>query len=369
VIRGKLLFIVPCILGWPVSASSQQNVSVNIKTLGSVPEVPGLYDCVWHLEKEPYSQARVQSCLQSIAATKYFIHTEIKTRSLDNGRLQVTFLLKSPSLRVRAFTIDLGDSESSRLKAWLQHDPNAIRVGSDYDRRKEVATKTGIERYYAAQGISVGVSSTVDLDYPAHSAKVVMNVYKGPTKPEEPVFPPYGTLCPDRVGALGGNDFDEWVPASLVRQIVKLRNIGSCFSEDTLNADRRALIDSELFTDVTVSAEGPPASRSISLKLRGKPIKVVKVEASRFGLHGGETFDRVAELPLKAGDVYQREKGELSIKMLQGEFKAPGEELVVSERDELTQEHLLIVHFDVLSFPKDQLSINGLVAQDSGTGF
>jgi outer membrane protein assembly factor BamA len=366
--RGKLQFILSCILCWPVSASSQENVSVNIKTFGSVPEVPGLYDCVWQLEKVPYTEARGQSCLQSITATNYFSHTEIRTRALHKGRLQVTFILKSPSLRVRAFTIGADDSDSEKLHAWLQHDPLTIRVGSAYERRKEVATKVGIERYYAAQGISVGVFSAVDLDYAAGSAALTMNVYKGSTKPEEPILPPYGTLCPDRVVALGGSDFDEWVPVPLVRRIVKLQNIGSCFSEDILNADRQALIDSGLFTNVTVSAEGSPGSRLISLKLRGKRITVAKVEVSRFGLHMGETFEKTAELPLKAGDVYQREKAELSINMLQEAFNAPDAEMVVSEREQLRDDHLLVVHFEVLSYPKDQLSINGHPVRASATG-
>ena len=54
-----------------------------------------------------------------------------------------------------------------------------------------------------------------------------------------------------------------------------------------------------------------------------------------------------------------RSKAEEYGKLLQQFFKAAGQQVVVSEHEELTPDHLLLVSFDVLAYPNDQLLING----------
>ena len=140
---------------------------------------------------------------------------------------------------------------------------------------------------------------------------------------------------------------------------MKLRVVGDCFSEDTLNSDRRALEELGIFTHISLSYTGPIQSRQISLALQSAPIRVGDVLIKKFGLPVEEASLQTLDLPLKAGPVYERANAEESLKKLQSYFQSQETQVEVSEFDELTTDHLLEVCFEVLSFPKDRIIING----------
>ncbi len=359
-------FILSCLFGLPMLAECQQPPIVQIRTEGSVPEVPGLYDCITQLGRAAYSPKNAQACLQAISETKYFTRAELKTRRLKNKRLELTFFLEAPTAIIRHFEIDTGDPEKNKLLAWLRLNPDNVHEGIPYSRSAEIATKIGIERYYSAQGLKVGVSSVVDLDYASHSARLAFSVTMGPKVPPEPVLPPYGSLCKDSVGAIDWSDFNQYVPIPLVQEVTKLNNVGACFSDEALNSDRRALEQLGIFSDVLLSYTGPVGFRQISLGLRSKPISVSAVSIREFGKSTDATSGQPPDLPLKAGAVYERANANASVKILELFFHAPDVQVAVSERDELTPDHVLVVYFEILFSPTDRLVINGHTVWPSG---
>jgi hypothetical protein len=69
------------------------------------------------------------------------------------------------------------------------------------------------------------------------------------------------------------------------------------------------------------------------------------------------------------GGPYNRGLAKASLEILESFYRVPGQQIKVSEQDELTADRKLIVRFDVISYPDDVLFIDGrqITPQSSAT--
>jgi hypothetical protein len=355
----KVLLSMICSIGVSGPAFWQQAVVVQIETSGSAMEVPRLLTCIAELKKFPYSADKTHACAGTLRSSGYF--TRVGTK-VNATKTRVTFYLESPRLTVDALDYS-GDVERDKVTEWVGRNPNTLRVGQPYTQSSAISTWKAVEMYYATQGWGVGVSTTIHLDYHAKTAKLDLHVIKGPAEPAVPVPPPYGDLCQDRVGALNWSDFDENVPVGLVREKVKLHTAISCFSEQDAESDKQVLKALGIFTTIDLTYTGPESAREVSLKLRARPISVEKIEIRRFGLSQNRDFD-VTGLPLSGGSSYTRSQSEECRRLLESSFAAANTEVVVYENDELTETGRLIVVFNVVAYPQNQLFVDGRQVAD-----
>jgi hypothetical protein len=352
-------FLLALALGMPTSVFSEQISAISVKTTGSVPEVPGLYDCIWNLKGQDYSPQKLETCAQSISQTKYFASVRTKKRFLGNDKISVRFLLESRKLPIRELRIEADPSDQDRIQSWLTEDSNTLREGQTYERWREVETKNEVAMYFRSKGRQVGVSSIVRLDYIAGSSSVIFRVTEGPHIPSEPVSLLHQNKCRNVVGALDWSDIDQYTPIPLLEDMVSLRSSGVCFSSDAIPSDKSALEESGLFESVTLTSSGDPHRPQITLKLRTKRLTIGKIQLRFFGLSEEEGSRGTPPIPLRLGDVYVRAAAAKCEDILKKTFPAPEKIVDISEREEVTSDHLLNVYFDVFRYPRDQLIING----------
>lgn len=338
-------------------ASSEEEILSGVEFTGSVPGVPHLYDCIRNLKNSPQAEAEAQECLQSILSTGYFDAGSVEKKRSGAGKLVLLFHLSAPSATLRSMKIQVAEMDREPLERWLKKNPRNLQVGDIYEPGRDFATRDGIERFYLGRGRAVGISSTVRLDYAARTAELAYVVSEGPRTPPQPELPPYEDTCQDSVGALDWSDLDQYVPIPLVRDMVSLRDLGACFSKNALDADRKALENSQLFDTVKLTFSGPPADRQISLSLRGKRLVVSRVEVRFFGMDEMKKFS--AELPLKARQIYVRKQALESVQKLKMLYSTHDLQSEVFEHVDVSSDRSLNVTFEVLVYPRDQIWING----------
>ena len=61
----------------------------------------------------------------------------------ERDRVELTFVLESPPLRVRQVKLELNGGDADTIRAWLRKNPNTLAEGDIYTRQKEVATRVG----------------------------------------------------------------------------------------------------------------------------------------------------------------------------------------------------------------------------------
>jgi hypothetical protein len=345
-----------------LTVSGQERVRADLEPIGSVPPIPGLYDCVHRLDGKPYTEQTkdlARACLSHILATNYFELGKIKENLSNEGVPVFTFVLKAPPLVVVKMELQTDTEDRQKLEEWLSKDENNLHLGAAYGPLKELATKAIIRQYFLSLGRAVGVSSSIELDYATRTSSLKFAVTEGPRVATEPVVPPYGNPCDDGIMALDWSNVDQYVAIPLVRDLVKIRDAGSCFSKEAVLADRVALEQSALFKGVKVMFSGPPGYRQVSFRLRGKPLTVDAITVRGYGLLDRFPDGSKINLPLKQGQVYTSKLAEESQGELARLYSRPGWRIEVFEHDEVCSGQQLCVTFGVLAFGDDELLING----------
>ncbi len=351
--------LIAVVLGTPLPAFSQEISAVVVKKSGSVPEVPGLYACIWRLKGESYVEQTVDRCVQSISKTKYFTNVKAKAHSSGDNKVALTFVLDAPKLTVREIQFRSDPGDLPALKAWVAEDPDTLHEGQSYDRSKETETKNQISAYFQSQGRIVGVTSAVRLDYAGRSSRVEFDIAEGPRGPSNPVLPaPHDRKCPDVVAAMDWSDLNQYTPIPLLERMIILNAVGTCFSNETLMTDQSTLQQSGLFDSATLTASSDSHRPQITLRASSKPLTIGQVRL-RFFPPGDKGDEQVPQLPLKVGATYLRANAETTKHLLQKAFRAPGKKADIFENDSLEPDHTLTVVFDVLRYPEDELFING----------
>lgn len=359
--RDSILFPLVLVLGASLFAARQpeQIAVASVEAKGSIPEVAGLFDCIYEQDGKPYRERNARSCLQSVLSTQYFENGRIKLATLGGNKVNVKYVLRAKLLRIDSVSWEAPENDRNNIQAWLARKSRPFGVGNYYDRGREVETTAAIEQYYRSLGVVARVTTLAQFDYKARKADLTFRVTIGPHLPQDPLVPPYAPECVETVGGLDWSDVDDRTPIPLVEAMIILRSSGACFSFEKLRRDEETLRNSQLFQRVDLSRIASGENRQTSLHLRAKPIPVRNVSLKHYGLSHEGDCDINPEMALRKGEPYSRAQATRIKEYLKIACHRPGAKIDVYEEDMLPEELELSVFFHVVAYPEDELFIDG----------
>lgn len=345
----------------PCCASSQpkrENCWPSLKGRGSLPPIPGLYDCLDELGAKPYDPAAAKACLDSILSSGYFKSGHIVKRE-GNGTVFLDFVLTAPALRITKVEYrGIDETLRGRLADWLGKTGDPFQVGNAYTEKRDNRTGQILYMFFWDLGREVGVTLDPTLDYRKGTAKVSYTVTPGPEMTPMRGLPPYRDACPTPVSSFSMTDIDEYAPVETIERLTKTHPWG-CFDAATVAQDDQNLKRSGLFKSATLEATKDGDGREIQWHIRGKKLKVADIQIMGYGRFQGRMFELPAKLPLEPGDIYRRSDAEADLRILQRQLQKPNETALVFQGDRTLQHDEVKVTFNVLSYDDDIVTVNG----------
>jgi hypothetical protein len=339
-----------------------KKISALLTTEDSVPPVWGQYKCVHELDGKLFSDEQINDCATRLRANPYLRDVTIHTTELADTWV-VEFVLRGEALVLDEFTIETFDHKQVDILKLLSVNDKNLHVGGIYSPDAEASAYEAIRQFYRARGRLVGVVPKVRLDYKKRVAKVDFQVILGPTILADPLVPPYGDACADRMTVIDWWASDDGVPVELVQSGLALGPPFACFSEELAQRDRDYLSTMKILSSSSVEYSGSVGNRRIHYKLEAKPLKVEQINVRGFGelpSNLGTSEPNLNDsLSLKVGEVYSRAAARNTVEYLKKQFSHDGKWTDVTVDEELLSADSLRVTFSVLVFPLQTVIVDG----------
>jgi len=353
----RLAFII--LVGLDLYGQEENRVSVDIEEHGSIPPVSEWFACLRKLDGQPtYDPAQGDKCLKEILSHKYIKSGRIEFATSKVLSKLVIFVLESPSLKMTNIDYGIRKELKSEFQDYVMGNNLFPLLGDTYDYRDEGNNASRIGNFFESKGIMIGVSKRVDLDYRRGIASLTYRVWDGPDGPVRPLL----SECDVRITYFSLLDLDDFTPQDLILKSTRTRD-GLCYSESLTRTDEEILKNMKIFSDVHYSIDGVGSKRSISLHSRTNPLLVSDVSIDGYGLTSTGDIQKesseLPHLPLKASQVYHYSDAVVSRKLLEAYFKTDVVKARVFEDDELLPDSTLRVTYHVLTWPPDELYIDG----------
>ncbi len=350
------------LLGVCSYSQDKMATSVDVETHGSVPPVMQWYHCVGELDgKQSYDAARGEKCLKEILGHGYFKSGKIKFEPSSVVSKLVIFVLDSPSLKLTKIDYGIRKELESEFRDYTDSNNLFPRIGGIYDYRDEGGNESRIGNFFRSKGIMVGVSKRIDLDYRTRTASLTYKIWEGPDGPVQPLL----TDCKDgpRITYFSLLDVDDLTPLNLILKSTHTRD-GECFSELAIRFDEQYLRNLNIFSELNYAVRnGNGSGRGVSIHARTNGLMVSDVSIDGFGLTSTGSIPQnqnsFPKLPLQAPQRYRYSDAERSRGLLQEYFQKNSDHAQVFEDDELGLNQSLKVTYHILTWPPDELYIDG----------
>lgn len=341
-------------------AQESKDVRVDSENHGSVPPVSDWYACLRKLNGlQSYDPTEGERCLTAILSHGHFKSGHIRISSTAYGPL-VIFVLESPPLRLTQIDYGIRKELKRDFEDYLASTPFVPQVGQIYDFRNELSAASRIEQFFAAEGFQVAISKKVDLNYKNGTASIAYRAWEGPEIASVPL--PRPSDCEVAIGNFSMLDVDDFAPLELILHSTRM-HLFSCYSERAIKEDEESLKNMKIFTDIKYSVDGSGDRRSVSLHARAKPLVVTSVLIDGFGLISTldleKQFGKAPNLPVQMDHIYHQSEGRGSVELLGNHFKSKDIKALVFEDDQIGPDSTLKVTFHVLTYPVDELYIDG----------
>jgi hypothetical protein len=338
-------------------AQSDRRRSTFLDDRGSVPPIPQWFACVRQLKEEEFDKAKSKACLDSI-----LLHPQIQKGrfSLKHYREVdlLTFRVQSPNLYLTDFDIEIPQEERVKVQGFLSLNGNGLQLGQPYESHRETSTWNVVNMFLRSQGRRAGISRTVRLDYDTKTAQVAFKIWDGPPGVAEPLVPPFVKPCEIMNAFFDWSDVDDLSPVDFVKRQMKTKWCG-CFSEADVRDDLAKLQGMKFLKEANISVSGSGVQRQISVRLRGNPIRIAKVEVRGYGLFDGLSETDVPPLPLQEGDVYSLSATTALRDSLAKWFAKEGRRVKAYSDVQFNNKGEAALEFSVLGYPDDMVYING----------
>jgi hypothetical protein len=259
---------------------------------------------------------------------------------------------------VRKIEFVVHDPVKDRMLQWIKNTGQIVEAGDDYRDVRDERTADLIGMYFADMGRRAGVMRTVDLNYRTGTADLTYRITIGPDMVPMRAMPPFNPECNVPISSFNASDVDDYVPLNLVDKMTRTHAFG-CFDTGMIASDQQWLRTSNLFREASFDVQDQDHAKDVSLHLRGKPFKVKEVHIVGYGLFSDNTFPNDTGLPLKAGDTYHRSAAHSTREYLKGKYARANKVVDVFEDDQLTDDKVLVVTFQVLGYEQSQVLVNG----------
>jgi len=338
-------------------AQSKPELGVSVVKRGSVPPIPDWFDCARKLNEKPYDKIQAQACLQLILS-----HPGIEKGKVSFHRYKfrdvLYFRVKSPSLALTDVDFDVAHADTTPLQDLLAINREALHSGAIYTETGDRLTIAILDMLLRSQGERFEISRTVQLDYKQKVAEVAYKAWDGPSGNPVPLLPPYAEPCKILNSNFNWTDADDLSPVSYVERQMKTKWCG-CFSERDMQDDLAMLKGMKFLTEANVSVEGSGKMRSVSVRLRSRPIPVASISVKGYGLLEGRVEGEIPPLPVREGDSYSRSASSAAARLLKKAFMQEGRQVRVFTDVEITAAGKANLEFGVLAYPDDLVYIDG----------
>ncbi len=336
--------------------------SVNLETHGSVPPARQWYRCIGELDgKQSYDAVRGEQCLKEILGHEHIKSGKIKFEPSRVVSKLVIFVLESPSLKLTGIDYGIRKELESEFRSYTNSNNLFPRIGDFYDYRDESGNESRIGNFFRSKGIMVGISKRIELDYRARTASLTYKIWEGPDGPVQPLLKD----CKDdpRITYFSLLDVDDLAPLNFILKSTHTRD-GECFSESTIRFDEQHLRNLNIFSELNYSVgNGNGSGRGVSIHVRTNDLMVSDVSIDGFGLTSiasiPQNQNNFPKLPLQAAQHYRYSDAERSRMLLQKYFQTNSVNAQVFEDDELGLNQSLKVTYHILTWPPDELYIDG----------
>jgi len=162
---------------------------------------------------------------------------------------------------------------------------------------------------------------------------------------------------------LNGLVFGGQVTLNLILKSTHTRD-GECFSELAIRLDEQRLRNLNIFSELNYAVgDGNGSGRGVSIHARTSELTVSDVSIDGFGLTSTASIpqnqNNFPKLPLQASHRYRYSDAERSRRLLQEYFQTNAAHAQVFEDDELGLNQTLKVTYHILTWPPDDLYIDG----------
>jgi hypothetical protein len=365
-IRQRLTFIVQifalalgmCVPG-AVRGQQGSGISVDLEDHGSIPPVSEWYFCVRQLDDQPtYNPTQGEKCLKQILAHRYFKSGRIEVSQAASSSQRVVFVLNSPKLKITNIEYGIRKDFEGDFQEYLAANNEFPRVGEIYEYLDEGGNESRIQNFFASKRIMVGVSKKISLNYRSGTATLTYKEWEGPEGPKR--F--FAADCEVRITNFNLLDLDDFTPLGLILRATRTRE-STCYSDSITKTDEQTLRNMKIFSDVHYSVEGNGSTRTVFLNARTNPLLVSSVSIRGYGSTSTSEIQRQSnEMPMlhtKPSQVYRYSDAVISRKLLEAYFRTDVARAEVFETDDLQTDSTLKVTFHVLTWPKDELYIDG----------
>jgi hypothetical protein len=281
--------------------------------------------------------------------------------SLHHYKVQdlLTFRVEWPSLRVTDVDLGIAPADLAKVHELLAINGRALHPGSTYEFTGEASSTLVLDLLLRSQGRRAGISRTVSLDYNQKTAQVKFKIWEGPPGNSEPLVPPYAEPCKIMNGYFNWMDADDLSPVSFVERQMKTKWCG-CFSETDVRDDLAMLKAMKFLVEPNISVEGSGEQRSISVRLRSRPIPIADISVKGYGLLKGQLEGGVPPLAIHVGEAYSRSASNDVAQLLKRTFMKDGRQVRVFTDVEVTTAGTANLQFGVLAYPDDVVYVNGV---------
>lgn len=357
--RINFLFLVLVGLSFHFIALGSDEVTVDIRPVGSVPPVARWYACATALRGKPFDQVMAENCLSSIVANAPFLTGNIERE----GPTSIVFNLMAPALVLDKVEFEIPTELRKPLTDFVGNDSGAVRTDEAYDYDKDSHTLMLFDLFLRSKGIRGIVSRDLDLNYDHGKAELRYRLLQGPpTFPQEPLAP-YGKTCNVMVRNFSEINIDDWTPLPLVEKYLRVGE-KACFSINDLNRAEQALRSTGLFKSLVVSVTEDGGWRDLALTARTNGTMVKQIHYKFYGLLPQSSAEHLPALPFWRSKPYSRSDALVTRDVLFKAFANEKMQVRVYEEDVKSDDGGLSVTFHVLGAANDRITINGKLVEN-----
>jgi len=345
------------ILRSPGRAQTGRQLGVWVESHGSVPPIPDWFGCVREPDKKPYDKIRTQTCLHSILSHQEVLKGKVSPHHYK-AQDALTFRVESPSLTVTDVDLGIAPADLAQVHELLAINGGALHPGAIYEDGGEASSRLVLDLFFRSQGRRARISRTVHLDYKQKTAQVALKIWEGPPRYPQPLLPPYAEPCKITNGYFNWMDIDDLSPKDFIERQMKTKWLG-CFSEADLQDDLVALKKMKFLAAANIIVEGTRDMKSISVHLRGRPIRIANIKVKGYGLLDGVPEGDVPPISIHAGDTYSRSDARSVETFLKRTFEKSDRQVEVFTDVEVNAVGEADLEFSVLAYPDDLVYVNG----------
>jgi hypothetical protein len=318
--------------------------------------------CVRGLDGKPFDLTKAQACIKTILATHYFLDGHLETEP-QGSQVLVNFFLTAPSIKLTAIDFGIPKEWQNDLATLSAKNPEFLAKGDSYEPTRANSTLGTLELLLESKGKRSAVIQNLHLDYQRGTAQLTYQVFQGPDGSPRQLPPPYGENCEPHLRSFNETDVDDFVPIALVHKLAEAR-WSFCTSDAAIREDEERLKRTQIFQALRLTTNGSGEYRDVSLKARGRPLKVTEVVLRPYGLLSAEDLVKIPALPLQANKIYRESDSLRARTDLMRFLSASGRHVLTFEEDEVRGSDTVRVVIHVLAFPADAIYIDGKRFED-----